>query len=572
MRNYLCKSYIEKALFERPNQEAVEQIAASAYFVDIGKRPQNAYGPVSSQEAAEILGGSSVGLKQKAIAFAFHHKEFFKKLPIVGRYLLQKKEAMLHAAMTGTKTIDISPLLGLDDDTFIGELYQVLLNRLPDEGGLLSYAAHRNQWISHEAMAYILVNSPEFAHRYTVLHLEDYRKSYQRYIRKCRLNKIPVLNRILPIFCLRGQFSLLYQQIDRSNGTIKALWAQNQQMLEALQAMECKQALYQDLQEESAEKLLKRAEKLAAASEEIIREIENQRKVPEQIIERLSLDAQLITSLHEKIDQLAIAQASSLESLAQFNDFRNKLSFTVEPIPERIFSCGIINSESYLEKATQGITVDDIAEFNDKDKFYYLLANFSRGTKEFIQAGIAHYMPFIQAAYDSCQNKPVLDIGCGRGEFLEMLSQQEIAGVGVDLNTASTQEPIRQGYDIQIMDAEEYLASAKDKAFSCITMFQVAEHIPFEEMFDICKLIAEKLDNTGLFVMETINPYCFYKFGSYKIDPSHIEFPSPDAFKLLLEMLGFQEVKLQFYAPLGDGVKTMNPLSNYEGYCILAKK
>ena len=103
-------------------------------------------------------------------------------------------------------------------------------------------------------------------------------------------------------------------------------------------------------------------------------------------------------------------------------------------------------------------------------------------------------------------------------------------------------------------------------------MIEVVEHMPFEKAVALCKLIYEKLDVNGCYIMETINPYCYSKFGSFRLDPSHIQYPSPDVYKLVLEMVGFSSVEMFFYAPINSPKMDEIMVNNYEGYYLVARK
>lgn len=103
-------------------------------------------------------------------------------------------------------------------------------------------------------------------------------------------------------------------------------------------------------------------------------------------------------------------------------------------------------------------------------------------------------------------------------------------------------------------------------------MFQVAEHLTHAYIRTFMKLAYSRLAIGGGILIETINPYCYERMGYFAIDPSHITLPSPDALKFLAEYCGFQNVQIEFYAPIHETIRGNVGPEQYEGYCLYADK
>ncbi|MDP6215465.1 MAG: methionine biosynthesis protein MetW, partial [Acidimicrobiales bacterium] len=99
-----------------------------------------------------------------------------------------------------------------------------------------------------------------------------------------------------------------------------------------------------------------------------------------------------------------------------------------------------------------------------------------RGSPEAIRQQQSGYLDLIRKLPGS---KPVADLGCGRGEFLSLLAESDIAGVGVDLSAAFVAECREQGLDVKEQDLLAFLGSQKDKSLRAVVSFQVLEHLPF---------------------------------------------------------------------------------------------
>lgn len=512
MNDNLSKSYIRNVLFRNSQIEDLSNSYSNKYIFMESIHPST---------ATRYLIENESGLKKKLINFAFRHKEFIKHIPIIGKKAIRIKTQMVKKIMHNSSDIlDVEPLFGLYNTDFPGEIYKLLLGRLIDEAGLKECIKLMRTGASKGALVYIIAKSAEFKNRFQIKNIKLYRKEYKKYLSKQRVSKIPIINRITPIFTLKSQFSELYDRLEQSEHIMKNLLVENKSLLYIVK--------------------------------------DEQKRLLENVCEKLDDQSELASSLSEKI--------------ANYAYLLDTLSFTTKEIPNRYISDGAIKEQSYLKKATENVDVSSLDQYEEKDKFYYLLANLFRGDTKFVKNTQSFYLKYVQDAYAKCDCKPFIDIGSGRGEFLESLKDLGAEGIGVDYNRASAEVAIKKGLNVKIDLAQNYLLSLDDNSLSGVSMFQVAEHISFDEMFSLCYIISSKISKGGCFIMETMNPYCFCKFGNFKIDPSHIEFPSPDAFKLLLELCGFSKVILEFYGPLADGVKTINTLANYEGYCAIAIK
>ena len=94
----------------------------------------------------------------------------------------------------------------------------------------------------------------------------------------------------------------------------------------------------------------------------------------------------------------------------------------------------------------------------------------------------------------------VLDIGCGRGEWLHILKDSNIPATGIDTNVASVQECSAQGLNVSHADAITYLSNAKEKSLGAITLFQVLEHLPFATMVHLLRLALRALVPGGVLI------------------------------------------------------------------------
>ena len=643
MNNNVSKEYMRSKIFKQDNE--IHEAIMPEHFK---KMPII----VTSDFAKKMVAADYTGSKKSLINFAFRHKEFLKKIPYFGKKLISKKNSMLNRVRMDMSSIkDVSPLFLLHNDDFMGEIYKELLGRFIDLETLNCCMQMLKYGASKGVIVYSIAISEEFNNRCKILNIEQYKKQYKKYIFKQKLNRIPIFNRIIPIFTIRSQMNLLHEAIGQSEYYIKrSMNENNTQIQKEILEIKSEIAVVKYTHEQilhhvnllhdevkQGECSIKRSindnhAQLLKESSIIREEITVNRAATEKVVakqcvqlaqieqslsaqgrnlsalqqsfsgqeESLSTQEQSLLAIKEDISEykhnfsllqqsnssvrdqlqglsesinLSLSISTSIsEKVDSANIMRDSLSFMVKEIPDRYHSNGAINEKSYLQFATKDVNHEEIKGFSEKDKFYYYLANLSRGSKSFVQESQQNYVEYVKNAYGLCKQKLVVDVGSGRGEFLELMHLNNISAIGIDSNPASANIAMQNGFKVVVDTVQNYMMDIENNSLSAITMFQVAEHIPFDEMFDLCHVFAEKIGDNGCFIMETINPFCFSKFGSFKIDPSHIEFPSPDAFKLLCEMCGFSNVELHFYAPVGNGIKSENMLSNYEGYCLIATK
>ena len=191
-----------------------------------------------------------------------------------------------------------------------------------------------------------------------------------------------------------------------------------------------------------------------------------------------------------------------------------------------------------------------------------------RGSQDDIRGRVAEYLPIFRGV----QN--VVDLGCGRGEFLALLRENGIDGRGVDINEAMVEVCRSQGFDVTRTDALSYLEAQPDGSIGGLFAAQVVEHLEPQYLNALLDVAFGKLRPGAPIVLETINPACWFAFfESYIRDITHVRPLHPDTLKFLLIASGFQHVDIRYRSPypehdklqpigpngsLGDAVETLN--------------
>lgn len=167
-----------------------------------------------------------------------------------------------------------------------------------------------------------------------------------------------------------------------------------------------------------------------------------------------------------------------------------------------------------------------------------------RGSQAEIRARLAEYLPLFAGARD------VLDLGCGRGEFLELLAAQGIPARGLDLNHEMVEVCRARGLQVDEGDALGYLRGLPDGALGGLFAAQVVEHLQPDYLLALLDVAYHKLRPGSRLVLETINPACWFAFfASYIRDITHVRPLHPDTLSYFVSASGFQNVAVQFRVP-----------------------
>ncbi|WP_337103799.1 class I SAM-dependent methyltransferase [Paenibacillus sp. YIM B09110] len=168
-----------------------------------------------------------------------------------------------------------------------------------------------------------------------------------------------------------------------------------------------------------------------------------------------------------------------------------------------------------------------------------------RGTRASIIERQRQYLPYF------IDKKNVLDIGCGRGEFIQLLQSEGISACGIDLNADMVRYCKNKGYDVHQANAIEYLATVDDETYDGIFMAQVIEHISYEEYVPLLKEIFRVLKPKGVVVVETINVETIVAVThSYYLDPSHVNLVHPELLRFIMKEIGYSDIERRDSAPV----------------------
>ncbi len=196
-------------------------------------------------------------------------------------------------------------------------------------------------------------------------------------------------------------------------------------------------------------------------------------------------------------------------------------------------------------KAGGKVPVENLDD-HELDALYVAFENQFRGSRELIKERVRIYLRDLKKAKVGQSARPILDVGCGRGEWLELLSENGLIAEGVDSNVFMIAECKERGLRVVEDDGVEYLRSLADHSCGAITGFHIIEHLPPRIMVQLFREAFRVLQPGGLAIFETPNPENIL-VGSNRFysDPTHLR-PLPKEYtSFVMSSVGFTHVEVR---------------------------
>ena len=289
-----------------------------------------------------------------------------------------------------------------------------------------------------------------------------------------------------------------------------------------------------------------------------------------------------VTVLQGQLQEISDRLAAIDEDLKSLESTNERLSINLTVTDERLRSTDerYIRNDNYLkndlaqqkrlialflEEARQRLpepfSKEQLQTFVNEeqhllDAFYVAFEDRFRGSREEIISRLKVYLPQIAEAKVGKEDSPILDIGCGRGEWLKLLQESGYIARGIDINRTMLEQCRARGLEAIEGDAVAYLESLADASLGAVTGFHIIEHLPFSLLIKLLNEIVRVLQPGGLVIFETPNPQnVLVGSNNFYIDPSHLNpLPSPLS-QFLLEHAGLNSVEVINLNPYEDSYK-----------------
>lgn len=277
----------------------------------------------------------------------------------------------------------------------------------------------------------------------------------------------------------------------------------------------------------------------------------------EPIIIKVELLIKNIQNNNQTLEQHGLNLDNNNKMLDMTKKNLDNINFLIEKVPEVLDKIEYLDGKidmlatklgkiqkrenTSVEIINKEKNVDNIIIDKSENKYididYFDFENYFRGSRKHIKKVQEIYLPY----FKDCSN--VVDIGCGRGEFLELLKDNNINAIGVDYYDEFVEYCRMKELNVVCGDAVEYLE--KVEKVDGIYAGQLIEHLETEQVIRLCELAYKKLLKGCYAIFETPNPTSLAIFAnSFYMDPSHIKPVHPLTLKYFMEKAGFKDINI----------------------------
>jgi SAM-dependent methyltransferase len=238
----------------------------------------------------------------------------------------------------------------------------------------------------------------------------------------------------------------------------------------------------------------------------------------------------IFKSMEWRVDQLAAEYGDAKLVMKKFISLKEKLNQLLSTLEEK--------------KMPSPPRVKELLEPLE-DWRYAGFENRFRGYEEEVKRQQSDFLPYFK------KNGLVLDLGCGRGEFLELLRENGIEAEGIDINDEMVEICRDKGLNCLKGDLLDKLAEQEDGSLGGLFSSQVVEHLRPQYLSRLVELAYFKLASSAPLILETINPTSVFSLVQiYLLDLSHQNPIHPQTLKFLMESAGFERIEVTYSSPL----------------------
>jgi O-antigen chain-terminating methyltransferase len=203
-------------------------------------------------------------------------------------------------------------------------------------------------------------------------------------------------------------------------------------------------------------------------------------------------------------------------------------------------------------------------------RLYARFENTFRGTREEISRRQEAYLDYVHSLKGG--KVPVLDLGCGRGEWLELLRRHDIPAYGVDTNEPFVEQNRERHLDVRLEDGAAHLAALPESSMGAISAFHLIEHIDLPSLVRLIDGALRALVPGGVLILETPNPTnLVVGSAAFYLDPTHLKPLHPQFLEFLVQERGFGNVERRYLNPSPEPVFTVPRLDSEEQTAVMER-
>ncbi len=444
----------------------------------------------------------------------------------------------------------LNDFLNYHDEDFVINAYRGILKRNPDRQGLENYLLklRKGEYTKVEIIGRLRCSKEAKKNKVTIKRL------FMPFVMRIAC-KIPVIGYLLELFVAILKLPIILKNMrEHQNFTSYRFGEQNKNLDSIFLKVEeelnqivnvINNKIDYDMLNSLEEEISKRV------SNEMITQIEERINTIRQEIQAIqkevtNIESEVINVQEEvtSIESEVINVQEEVENIS--TDIKNNRLSIIE---QQKKLSNVLNEKRTLSHNMNSISLPDSLLNSEEvvidDALYVAFEDKFRGTREDIKNRLHVYLPYLERIKGDIGNGPILDVGCGRGEWLELIEENGYTAKGIDLNAAMVQQSRELGFDVVESDVIKYLKRQESNSIGAITGFHIIEHLPFNVLVSLFDESLRVLKPGGIIIFETPNPESMF-VGSYSFyyDPSHLNPLVPDVMKFLAEQRGFSDVEI----------------------------
>jgi SAM-dependent methyltransferase len=264
-----------------------------------------------------------------------------------------------------------------------------------------------------------------------------------------------------------------------------------------------------------------------------------------QIVEAHQMIVAVGQQLERAQQQAAMAEAANATSMRDLGDVLRR---DLDSVRSQL--SGLATALDRAAASTTGAVAVPPSVAALEEGFYPMLEKHFRGSREDVTRRLSAY----RESVDAMPQGAVVDLGCGRGEWLELLASWGREAVGVDSNALFIAELRGRNLRVEEGDATQWLQHQPDASLAGVTVFHVVEHLPFGTVLRLMMESHRVLKPGGVLIVETPNPENLeVATQTFWLDPTH-QRPLPVALvELAARYCGFAQSKVLRLNPPESG-------------------
>jgi glycosyltransferase involved in cell wall biosynthesis/2-polyprenyl-3-methyl-5-hydroxy-6-metoxy-1,4-benzoquinol methylase len=288
---------------------------------------------------------------------------------------------------------------------------------------------------------------------------------------------------------------------------------------------------------ESAAEAVKQIQlELRAHAERLARTEVTQVNVQEGLEKRLAVVERHIELANERLPALDASLKTTSERLARISSHIDAVPYMADP--------ALLQTD--LPDGSQTIGYRDGGADIARDNLYVSFENIFRGSEKLIRQRQRYYLDALRA------HTPVVDIGSGRGEMLDLLRDSGTTAIGVEPDSGMAERARAKGHNVVQATAEDYLSAQEPNSIGAIFCAQVIEHFAYAELLRFLQLTYATLKPGGTLILETVNPHSHRALKTFWVDLTHNKPIFPEVLVALCRQFAYAEAVVQFPCGVGD--------------------